>query len=235
MRPNQSSTPSLPLLHTSFQPRHNTTITDSEHDNENARPYSTFTSDYLSTAPASPLSSASTLTLPSSPTSPSTSPSIFQFQHIRTPRPIHDSTKIGFSNTHSQIHHTHHTQSSGGIAIPLRRRPSNIDTILRQERTRCDIDVIERQGLSLLEPRPVDLEPISGVGMGFGIETRIQQLAVQPVAHARIPTMTSDETSGFRENRLSNGSADSASVRSKRLSHPRFVLGGIFEVMEGRG
>jgi hypothetical protein len=89
--------------------------------------------------------------------------------------------------------------------------------------------------LSLLEPRPVDLEPISGTGMGFGIDTRIQQLAMQPVTHARIPTMASDETSGFRENRLSNGSADSASVRSKRLSHPRFVLGGIFEVMEGRG
>ncbi|CEN62369.1 hypothetical protein ASPCAL09004 [Aspergillus calidoustus] len=235
MRPNQSSTPSLPLLHTSFQPRHKTTITDSEHDNESARPYSTFTSDYLSTAPASPLSSASTLTLPSSPTSPSTSPSIFQFQHIRTPRPMHDSTKTALSNTHTQAHHTHHAHSSGGIQIPLRRRPSNIDTILRQERTRCDVDVVERQGLSLLEPRPVDLEPISGASMGFGIDTRIQQLYMQPVAHAQIPTMTSDESSGFRENRLSSGSADSTSIRSRRLSQPRFVLGGIFEVMEGRG
>ncbi|KAJ0413922.1 hypothetical protein BJY00DRAFT_296076 [Aspergillus carlsbadensis] len=234
MRPNQSSTPSLPLLHTSFQPRHNTTITDNEHESENVRPYSTFTSDYLSTAPASPLSSASTLTLPSSPTSPSTSPSIFQFQHIRTPRPIHDGTKNGFSSTQTQTQ-THHTQSPGGIAIPLRRRPSNIDTILRQERTRCNVDVIERRGLSLLEPRPVDLEPISGASMGFGIDTRIQQLPVQPVAHSRIPTMTSDETSGFRENRWSSGSADSTSTRSKRLSQPRFVLGGIFEVMEGRG
>ncbi|KAL2835899.1 hypothetical protein BJY01DRAFT_222829 [Aspergillus pseudoustus] len=227
MRPNQPTTRSLPLLHTSFQPRHNTT-TDSEHDNENNRPYSTFTSDYLSTAPASPLSSASTLTLPSSPTSPSTSPSIFQFQHIRTPRPMHDSTKTSIPSTHTQSHHAHHTQNLG-TAVLLRRRPSNIDTVLRQERTRCDVDVIERQGLSLLEPRPVDLDPI-GTGMGFGIDTRIQQL--QPVTPAQVPTMTS-ENSDTSENRLSSGSTES--IRAKRLSQPRFVLGGIFEVMEGRG
>ncbi|KAL3463315.1 hypothetical protein BJX64DRAFT_257524 [Aspergillus heterothallicus] len=229
MRPNQPSTPSLslPLLHTSFQPHHNASA-DNGHENENSRPYSTFTSDYVSTAPASPLSSASTLTLPSSPTSPSTSPSIFQFQHIRTPRPLHDSIKTGFPNAQTQFSHTHNGPSLG-TPVVLRRRPSNIDMILRQERTRCNVDVIERQGLDLLEPRPVDLDPI-GPSMGVGIDSRLQQL--QSVTPSRIPTMTT-ENSGIRENRISSGSAES--INGRRLSQPRFVLGGIFEVMEGRG
>ncbi|KAL2818273.1 hypothetical protein BJX63DRAFT_429209 [Aspergillus granulosus] len=223
MRPNQPSTPNLAPLHTSFQPRHDTT---GDHDNEHNRPYSTFTSDCLSTAPASPLSSTSTLTLPSSPTSPSTSPSIFQFQHIRTPRPIQDCTKSGFSTTHTHSHH--HNPQNPGSPIVFHRRPSSIDTILRLERTRCDVDLIERQGLSLLEPRPVNLDPI-GASMGLGIDPRSQQLP--PVTPARIPTMDSD--SSIRENRLSSSSTEHTSA--KLLSQPRFVLGGIFEVMEGRG
>ncbi|OQE41088.1 hypothetical protein PENCOP_c005G08541 [Penicillium coprophilum] len=66
----------------------------------------------------------------------------------------------------------------GRSSMVLRQRPSKTDMALSEERSRCDEDSIERQGLGLMEPRPVDL----GVG---------------------------DMT-------------------------PKFVMGGIFEVMEGR-
>ncbi|KAK4862172.1 hypothetical protein LT330_003310 [Penicillium expansum] len=66
----------------------------------------------------------------------------------------------------------------GRSAMVIRRRPSKIDMALSEERSRCDGDSIERQGLGLMEPRPVDL----GIG-----EVK-----------------------------------------------PNFVMGGIFEVMEGR-
>ncbi|CAG7939289.1 unnamed protein product [Penicillium nalgiovense] len=66
----------------------------------------------------------------------------------------------------------------GRSAMVVRRRPSKIDMALSEERSRCDGDAIERQGLGLMEPRPVDL----GIG-----EVK-----------------------------------------------PNFVMGGIFEVMEGR-
>lgn len=66
----------------------------------------------------------------------------------------------------------------GRSAMVVRRRPSKIDMALSEERSRCDGDSIERQGLGLMEPRPVDL----GIG-----EVK-----------------------------------------------PSFVMGGIFEVMEGR-
>ncbi|KAJ5767210.1 uncharacterized protein N7511_004826 [Penicillium nucicola] len=62
----------------------------------------------------------------------------------------------------------------------VRRRPSAIDMALSEEQSRCDGNSIERQGLGLMEPRPVDLQGRVG--------------EVQP----------------------------------------RFVMGGIFEVMEGR-
>lgn len=64
----------------------------------------------------------------------------------------------------------------------IRRRLSKIDLVLSEERSRCDEDAIERQGLGLMEPRPVDL------GLG----------------------------------------------EVKRPLKPNFVMGGIFEVMEGR-
>ncbi|KAJ5799528.1 uncharacterized protein N7518_001596 [Penicillium psychrosexuale] len=66
----------------------------------------------------------------------------------------------------------------GRSAMVIRRRLSKIDLALSEERLRCDEDAIERQGLGLMEPRPVDL----GIG-----EVK-----------------------------------------------PNFVMGGIFEVMEGR-
>lgn len=38
----------------------------------------------------------------------------------------------------------------------LRSRPSKIDMVLTEERSRCDGNPIERQGLGLMEPRPVE-------------------------------------------------------------------------------
>ncbi|KAJ5332560.1 hypothetical protein MYU51_018977 [Penicillium brevicompactum] len=38
----------------------------------------------------------------------------------------------------------------------LRSRPSKVDMVLTEERSRCDGNPIERQGLGLMEPRPVE-------------------------------------------------------------------------------
>ncbi|KAF7718135.1 Uncharacterized protein PECH_005585 [Penicillium ucsense] len=91
----------------------------------------------------------------------------------------------------------------------LRRRPSAVDRALSEERCRCDEDAIERQGLDLMEPRPVDMQ----------LPTTM--LTEEPAAiHRRSPS-------------TSSGRSDSDS-RSTAAHHPCFVMGGIFEVMEGR-
>ncbi|KAL2818970.1 hypothetical protein BDW59DRAFT_151701 [Aspergillus cavernicola] len=235
MRPNQPS-PSLPLLHTSFQqprPYYNNHTNDNHHTCNDCYSYST--------APTSPLSSTSTITsssptLPSSPTSPSTStsPSPFQFQHqhIRHPRPIYEKL----------LNHDHnHSHSAQNTILLLRRRPSTIDTLLRQERSRYDEDFVERQSLDLLEPRPVDLDPI-------GIDTRVQihlsQTTTTTTTHpmtvtqARMPICDTVSRHGGRDqarNRLSPGSVRMSGSGDGVVLRPRFVMGGIFEVMEGRG
>lgn len=38
----------------------------------------------------------------------------------------------------------------------LRSRPSKTDMVLTEERSRCDGNPIERQGLGLMEPRPIE-------------------------------------------------------------------------------
>ena len=48
------------------------------------------------------------------------------------------------------------TLRRSSLALLLRRRPSKIDLALSEERSRADSDVVERQGLGLMEPRPVD-------------------------------------------------------------------------------
>ncbi|KAJ5082291.1 hypothetical protein N7532_011334 [Penicillium argentinense] len=82
----------------------------------------------------------------------------------------------------------------------LRRRPSAVDMALSEERSRCNGDAIERKGLDLMEPRPVDMELHA-------------QRSLQPSSAPR----------------ASLGESREASVQQ-----PRFVMGGIFEVMEGR-
>ncbi|KAA8652017.1 hypothetical protein EYZ11_012092 [Aspergillus tanneri] len=94
-------------------------------------------------------------------------------------------------------------------AVLLRQRPSKVDLALSAEQTRADKDAIERQGLQLMEPRPVD--PVAVL------------LDVVALGHESEPEL---ESLGDRTSRLSQASS--------RWSQPRFVMGGIFEVMEGR-
>ncbi|KAL5356928.1 hypothetical protein BJX96DRAFT_172061 [Aspergillus floccosus] len=91
--------------------------------------------------------------------------------------------------------------------VLLRRRPSKVDMALSEERSRCDEDAIERQGLDLMEPRPVD--PI-------------------------IPIPIESVFSSLAGDRCSTQSLQSQMSSASRVSQPRFVMGGIFEVMEGR-
>lgn len=87
----------------------------------------------------------------------------------------------------------------------LRRRPSAVDMALNEERSRCDGDAIERAGLDLMEPRPVDMK------------------GDVPAFHALGPTQ-----------RPRSIDAESRESRDMPVQQPRFVMGGIFEVMEGR-
>ncbi|GLA23472.1 hypothetical protein AnigIFM63604_004847 [Aspergillus niger] len=103
-----------------------------------------------------------------------------------------------------RYYHHHHRPSSMSMML-LRRRPSKVDLALSEERSRADEDKIERLGLDLLEPRPVD--PLLGVGFA----------------------LDSMDASVFGGDGLDGGVLERSSVQ------PRFVMGGIFEVMEGRG
>lgn len=99
--------------------------------------------------------------------------------------------------------------------------------------------------MDLLEPRPVDLDPgldpHLGFDLGFGF-------ALDPVgfdgidgidARVQSPASTAAVNDQARtQNRLSSFSAGGGlnSPQTETLpSQPRFVMGGIFEVMEGRG
>ncbi|KAJ5987390.1 hypothetical protein N7451_011755 [Penicillium sp. IBT 35674x] len=99
----------------------------------------------------------------------------------------------------------------------VRRRPSAVDMALSEERSRCDGDAIERAGLDLMEPRPVEMER----------ETRM--------------VMNMNAGMGMGARAASNGSAGSTTSNEEKRGSilrpqqsPRFVMGGIFEVMEGR-
>lgn len=89
-------------------------------------------------------------------------------------------------------------------AFFLRRRPSAVDLALSEERSRCDEDSIERTGLGLMEPRPIDPVPLS---MGF-------------------PT----DIFGDMDSMINGKASPDLQTHHQQ---PRFVLGGIFEVMEG--
>ena len=82
-----------------------------------------------------------------SPTSSSSSPSSQSRSHSRSQSQSHS------QSTPSRLASTLRRSS---LALLLRRRPSKIDLALSEERSRADSDVVERQGLGLMEPRPVD-------------------------------------------------------------------------------
>ncbi|KKK20031.1 hypothetical protein ARAM_007601 [Aspergillus rambellii] len=174
MRQNHPSMPGL-CVHTSFQPP----------------PHDRACSDCST---VSPLSSTAT-----SPTSSPTSP----FRRIYRPMSNYrsDSSEPG-SRSQSPFPLSVSSYRRPSLVI-LRRRPSKVDTALSEERSRCYEDAIERQGLELLEPRPVD--PI-------GIPMDLNANIFSSIA----------------------GDRSSAQSHQSRVSQPRFVMGGIVEVMEGR-
>ncbi|OOQ84379.1 hypothetical protein PEBR_30703 [Penicillium brasilianum] len=123
---------------------------------------------------------------------------------------------------HNNIHNHNASAQCGVSILPcavlrgrsslmiVRRRPSAVDMALSEERCRCDENAIERQGLDLMEPRPVDMNLNMNLNMNMG----------QSMGMAR-------------RNSVSRASIGSDS-RSVLVQQPRFVMGGIFEVMEGR-
>lgn len=172
MRSNLPSTPGL-SLHTSFQPPHDRACSDG-------------------CSSASPLSSTT-----NSPTSSPTSP----FRRFnRGYRPTSDSRSDTSSRSQSPFRLSSVFRRPS--VVFLRHRLSKVDLALSEERSRCDGDVIERQGLDLMEPRPVD-----PVEIPMDLNTNI----FSSVA----------------------GDRSSAQSQASRMSQPRFVMGGIFEVMEG--
>ena len=88
----------------------------------------------------------------------------------------------------------------------LRRRPSAVDLALSEERSRCSEDSIEKRGIGLMEPRPVDPIP-TAMDMEINMLSTLDSRSDEHHLHGH-PLW-------FRH-------------------QPTFVMGGIFEVMEGQ-
>jgi hypothetical protein len=107
----------------------------------------------------------------------------------------------------------------------VRRRPSAIDLALSEERSRCTCDSIERQGLDLMEPRPVDMDLHANA-----------HAHAHSHAHARCQQAPSSPPlqSPFSRSMIAGTGTERNSMQHSSQQSPRFVMGGIFEVMEGR-
>ncbi|KAF7158825.1 hypothetical protein CNMCM6106_005700 [Aspergillus hiratsukae] len=153
-----------------------------------------------------------TSTTTSSASSPSaTASSPFSFSPSFRPFNFHSNPHRGASPSSNSSEGSRSTSPLRLSALFLRRRPSKIDLALSAERTRCDGDAIERQGLELMEPRPVD--PVDG-----SIFASLDGVGERSRASLR-----------------SQSQGQIHPCDSQRgLLRPRFVMGGIFEVMEGR-
>ncbi|KAJ5553916.1 hypothetical protein N7513_003875 [Penicillium frequentans] len=175
-------------------------------------------------------------------TSPPSSPtSTFRHRSRTTSRSLtspHHLFNLSFQPHHSSQSQDHHSNSSTcehhvvsilpcavlrgrSSLMVVRRRPSAVDMALSEERSRCDGDAIERAGLDLMEPRPVEMERETrmamnmNAGMGMGVN-----MGASVTSHGSGGSTTPNE-----EKR--------GSILRPQQS-PRFVMGGIFEVMEGR-
>ncbi|KAJ5247180.1 hypothetical protein N7468_002163 [Penicillium chermesinum] len=89
----------------------------------------------------------------------------------------------------------------------VRRRPSAVEMALSEEQSRCDCDAIERQGLDLMEPRPIE----RNAAMGF---------------HHAPGAMSSIGAVGAPQRRSCSGARSSVSSDSRAVQQPRFVMGG---------
>lgn len=163
---------------------------------------------------ASPMTSTS-----SAPTSLSPSPSFTTLRGLVRKHRFSGSSAAASSSSGSRSRSrspfTLHSAASSlrFSPLPLRRRPSAVELALREERSRCDEDSLERQGLGLMEPRP-DVD-------------RPTPIAMDPDASLfGVLNLPADEME-----RQQHGL-----FRSQMHHHhhpPPFVMGGIFEVMEG--
>lgn len=104
----------------------------------------------------------------------------------------------------------------------VRRRPSAVDMALSEERSRCDCDAIERAGLDLMEPRPVVMERETRMAMNMNVG-----------AGMGVNMGASAASNGNGGNPIIPNEERRESILRPQQS-PRFVMGGIFEVMEGR-
>ena len=98
----------------------------------------------------------------------------------------------------------------------LRRHPSAVELALSEERSRCDEDSIERQGLNLMEPRPVD-------PLAIPMDLDVNLFPDFNNGYGSFQSLNQIQT-------LSRGQ-----TQERNPQRPRFVMGGIFEVMEGSG
>lgn len=146
----------------------------------------------------SPLSSAATSPASSPPTSPFRRG---QYRSLSRSPDGHDTRNQSPNRLPPSLQHS--------SLIVLRRRPSVVDVALSDERSRCDEDSIERQGLDLMEPRPVD-----PVAIPMDLDA-----SVFPSSRGSFQSMTQVQ--------------NQSQGQGRSPQQPRFVMGGIFEVMEG--
>lgn len=172
---------------------------------------------YSYASSSSPFSSAAT-----SPASSPTSPFRRIYRGLSSSRSDAEAATRSRSQSPFSLHSILRGRRS---LIILRHRPSPVDLALSEERSRCDGNSIERQGLNLMEPRPVDpvdipMELNASVSgsqnghVGSGNNSKMD-----------LPSSASSPT------RLS---ATMPPSQSQSQLQPRFVMGGIDEMMEGR-
>ncbi|KAK2784551.1 hypothetical protein FQN52_008972 [Onygenales sp. PD_12] len=105
-------------------------------------------------------------------------------------------------------------------SLILRRRPSAVDLALSEERCRCSEDAVEKIGLAMMEPRPVDPMPVP---------VPVMMMDMDMDTDMNMDRMLDFEAEGVHNNNNNNYYVDALRIGSQ----PRFVMGGIFEVMEG--
>ncbi|KAK2760730.1 hypothetical protein FQN54_001966 [Arachnomyces sp. PD_36] len=164
---------------------------------------------------ASPMTATST-----APTSLSSSPSLTTLRGLVRKHRFSGSSAAASSSSGSRSRSrspfTLHSAASSlrFSPLPLRRRPSAVELALREERSRCDEDSHERQGLGLMEPRPVIEQPTP-----IGTDPDASLFGVL--------NLPPEEMERQQQHGL---------FRSQMHHHHQpspFVMGGIFEVMEG--
>ncbi|KAJ6109249.1 hypothetical protein N7486_001483 [Penicillium sp. IBT 16267x] len=183
--------------------------------------------------------SSRTTSPPSSPTSTfrhrarTTSRSLTSPHHLFNlsfqPHPHHSSPQSQDNHSNPSTCNEHpHTVSILPCAVlrgrsslmVVRRRPSAVDMALIEERSRCDCDAIERAGLGLMEPRPVEMEREARMAMNMDMNMDM---------NANIAT-----ASHGNGGNSTTSNEDRCESLLRPQQSPRFVMGGIFEVMEGR-